>query len=371
LLGRGGMGEVRAARDLRLHRDVAIKLLPPDLAGLPMVRRRFLSEARSAAKLAHPHVVAVFDFGEDGGIPFMVMERLNGRTLADVIDDGPMEPEATRRLGVEVLDALTAAHRAGLVHRDIKPANVLVAGPHSWKLGDFGIAKSVTATGPDLTTAGMIVGSPAYLAPERLAGGEATPSTDLYAVGVVLYEALVGRRSRDSVDQLPSFVQTLPPLAQIRPGLPADLVAAVTRATALDPADRFVSAVDMAAALDEPGRPAAAHLPPTAPQLATRPIPARASASNRRRAGLGGLAAATVAAGLVVAIWFGAHHRGSNPTTARSPAVSTPATTTTITAPPATTPPTTPPATVIKPVKAAPPVRHQDSPRGTPRHGRG
>jgi serine/threonine protein kinase len=246
-LGRGGMGVVRAGVDLRLQRDVAVKLLHSEMAAQPGIRDRFEVEARAAASLVHPHVVAVFDSGEEAGIPFLVMERLAGRTLADAIDAGPMDPDAVRELGLQVLDALAAAHASGLIHRDIKPANVLAAGPGNWKVGDFGIAKSVELTDPGLTSTGLVVGTPAYLAPERLAGAAATPGSDLYAVGVVLYEALVGHRSRVQSSPASLYWQPRPALDQVRPGLPADLVAAVARATMPDPAARFRSAPEMAA----------------------------------------------------------------------------------------------------------------------------
>jgi len=252
------MGEVRAGRDLRLHRDVAVKLLRADMSAQPMVRERFEAEARSAARLVHPHVVAVFDSGEDAGTLFLVMERLAGRTLADAIEDGPMDPGAVRDLGVQILDALAAAHAAGLIHRDIKPANVLAAGQGSWKVADFGIAKSVEVADPALTSTGLIVGTPAYLAPERLAGGQATAGGDLFAVGVVLYEALTGRRSRDLATPMSPYGQPLPPLDGLRRGLPPDLVAVVTKAMDPDPSARFSSAGEMAACLAAGGLPWAA-----------------------------------------------------------------------------------------------------------------
>src|ERR1700730_3693546 len=167
VIGTGGMGEVRAGRDLRLGRDVAIKLLRADMASQPAIRERFEHEARLAARLLHPHVVAVFDSGEEAGVPYLVMERLSGRTLADEIASGPLDCEVVRVIGIQILDALDAAHTANLVHRDVKPGNVLVATPGSWKVGDFGIAKSLEASDPSLTVLGMIIGTPAYLAPER------------------------------------------------------------------------------------------------------------------------------------------------------------------------------------------------------------
>ncbi len=193
-LGHGGVGEVLAGHDQRLGRDVAIKIVRPDMAQLPGVAERFENEAQMAARLVHPHIVAVFDFGVDHGVPFLVMERLSGRTLADALAAGPLAFDEVWELGHQVLDAVRAAHGAGMLHRDIKPRNVLDAGPAGWKVGDFGIAKS-TDMGADagLTGTGLVVGTPAYLAPERLAGAAATVASDIYGVGLVLYQALTGR----------------------------------------------------------------------------------------------------------------------------------------------------------------------------------
>lgn len=255
VVGRGGMGEVWAARDLRLGRRVAVKLLSPALASEAGVRERFEAEARAAARLSHPNVVQVFDSGEHDGTPYLVMELLPGRTLADDVALGPLDPEAVRRIGIEVLGALEASHAAGILHRDIKPGNVLLAADGTAKVGDFGIAKSTE--GLNLTSTGMIVGTAAYLAPERVAGQPATPRSDLYAVGVVLYEALSGRKpfEADTPLGLMRAVEAHQPipLAEARPGLEASLVAAVERAMAKDPARRFSSAAAMAAALGGDG----------------------------------------------------------------------------------------------------------------------
>ena len=178
-IGRGGMGEVHAAWDRRLERPVAVKTLRADVAAQPAARRRFESEARSAARLVHPNVVSVYDSGEDAGIPFMVMELLPGRSLRDEIAVGPMALHDVRSLAAQVLGALGAAHAAGIVHRDIKPGNILMTDDGRWKVGDFGIAKSVQMDGGDETATGMVLGTPAYLPPERLFGGEATPGGDL------------------------------------------------------------------------------------------------------------------------------------------------------------------------------------------------
>ncbi len=191
VLGRGGMAEVRDGWDTRLHRAVAIKLLHPGLIAQADTRMRFAAEARSAAALSHPNVVAVHDSGEHHGTPFIVMERLSGRSLADQIACGPLAQPLVRSILDDVLSALAAAHAAGILHRDIKPANILLTDLGHTKVADFGIAKSAETTH---TMTGQIVGTMAYLTPERIAGRRATVSDDLYALGVVGYEALTGRR---------------------------------------------------------------------------------------------------------------------------------------------------------------------------------
>jgi eukaryotic-like serine/threonine-protein kinase len=192
VLGRGGMAEVRDGWDTRLDRPVAIKLLYPVFSMQPDNRRRFEIEARAAAALNHPHIVAVHDSGDHDGMAYIVMERLSDRTLADVIADGPLPQQQVRSILDEVLSALVAAHAAGILHRDIKPGNILFSDLGATKVADFGIAKS--AATPHTMT-GQIVGTMAYLSADRIAGRPATVADDLYALGVVGYEALTGRRA--------------------------------------------------------------------------------------------------------------------------------------------------------------------------------
>ena len=250
-LGVGGVGEVRAGHDRRLHRDVAIKLLRPEMALQSGVRKRFEHEAKMAARLSHPNIVAVFDFGVEQGVPFLVMERLPGQTLGDVLAEGPLGFGETEELGRQLLDALASAHRSGMLHRDIKPRNVLVAGPGIWKLGDFGIAKSIEAgDDPGLTATGLVVGTPAYLPPERLAGRPATVASDIYGVGVVLYQAVSGQSPFVPGVPLPALASSdPPPLREWRPDIAPALDAVIARAMARDPSARFASAAEMAAAL--------------------------------------------------------------------------------------------------------------------------
>lgn len=253
LLGRGGMADVYDAVDTRLNRAVAVKVLRPAMAARPDVRRRFEDEARAAAKLTHSNVVAVFDTGEDDGLPWIVMERLSGESLASRLVPGrPLETDWVLRMAGDVLGALSAAHAAGVVHRDIKPGNILISDEGCAKVTDFGIAKSVEAVG-DSTTAGMLLGTPRYLSPERVEGKASTASSDIYALGVVLYEALTGQRAYegDTPVTVAHAVQSTDPapLAELRPDLPPALVALVDKAMARDPGRRFATAREMAAAV--------------------------------------------------------------------------------------------------------------------------
>src|SRR5438270_7382914 len=259
LLRQGGMADVHTGLDRRLGRPVAIKLLRPDMAARDDVRLRFQADARAAGRLSHPHAVAVFDTGEHDGTPYIVMERLPGRTLADVIRDGRVETGWLLRTAGGVLSALGAAHAAGIVHRDVKAANILITADDSAKIADFGIAKSAelvsgTAGGTvDLTLTGQLVGTPAYSAPQRLAGAPATFFSDPYSMGVVLCEALTGQNPYmgTSFIAVPQAVHTGShrPLALARPDLDPSVAQAVERALERDPSHRFASAEAMAGAL--------------------------------------------------------------------------------------------------------------------------
>jgi serine/threonine-protein kinase len=287
VLGCGGMAEVREGWDTRLNRAVAIKLLYSALNARPDVRRRFEHEARAAAALSHPNIVAVHDYGEHDGRPFIVMERLPGHTLADQIARGPLDSAYVRAVLLDVLSALTTAHAAGLLHRDLKPANILAStNGHGMKVADFGIAKSV---GTPQTATGQIVGTMAYLSPERVAGAPAAVSDDLYAVGVMGYEALTGRRAfpQDNPAALARAIIDVPPppLAAVRPDVDPSLATAVDAAMARDPRQRFPDAERMSAALNAGFRPAtkvlAAPLPPSATYFV--PTPPRRRFSRRTR----------------------------------------------------------------------------------------
>lgn len=251
VLGRGGMAEVRDGWDTTLTRHVAVKLLHPPLRAQPHIRRRFEDEARAAARLSHPNIVAVFDFGEHDGNPFIVLERLPGQTLAHLIASGPMPPHHVRSMLDDVLAGLGAAHRAGMLHRDIKPGNILVsAAGDSVKVADFGIAKTAAATH---TATGHVVGTMSYLSPQRLAGDPASVGDDLYAVGLMAYEALLGRPAfpQDDPAALAGAImnRALPPVTDFRRDVDPVLLAVIDRATSRNPMQRFTSAHQMRAAL--------------------------------------------------------------------------------------------------------------------------
>ncbi|MDQ1427518.1 MAG: eukaryotic-like serine/threonine-protein kinase, partial [Acidimicrobiaceae bacterium] len=270
LLGAGGMAEVYDGRDERLDRPVAVKLLRPDLAAHAPLRQRFELEARAAARLTHPNVVAVYDAGEDQGHSYIVMERLRGESLADVIGRGPVDLAWLRRLAGEVLSALAAAHQAGIIHRDIKPANILLGPDGRGKVADFGIARVAEAqveTEPAaaLTGTGLVLGTPAYLAPERAMGEPATAQSDLYSVGVVLYEAVTGSKPYGGRTPVAIAAAAVSGAAEnpirLRPDADAQLVAVIAKAMAVDPAQRYATAAEMAADLRREAPPATAIMP--------------------------------------------------------------------------------------------------------------
>src|SRR5256885_1724865 len=252
-LGHGAMATVDLAHDVELDRPVALKRLAENLARDQELRRRFLREARLAARLAHPNVVRVFDVGEDGGRPFIAMEYVEGETLAELMARrGRLPAGEAATLGMQMCAGLAAAHAAGLVHRDVKPPNLLLGTDGVLKLGDFGVA--VGHEGTRLTLAGTVLGTAGYLAPEQARGERVTAAADIYAVGAVLFELLTGEPSRTagSLAELGAEDGFEPPdLAARVPATPPELVAAGTACPSARPADR----------------------PPTPPGLARLPAP--------------------------------------------------------------------------------------------------
>jgi len=237
LLGTGGMGEVHRAWDTRLRRFVAVKLFH---AGLDATaNRRFDSEVRTLAALSHPGLVSVYDAGIDGSAPFVVLQLVNGRTLRDRINDGPLSPDEVRPLGAHLAEALAYVHANEIVHRDVKPSNILLDGEDTAYLADFGLARLTGAT--RLTGTGEMMGTAAYLAPEQVRGREVDCPADVYALGLVLLECLTGRPEYQGSD-VESAVARLHRPPNVPRDLPEDLARLLTRMTALTPRRRPTAA---------------------------------------------------------------------------------------------------------------------------------
>lgn len=308
-LGHGAMATVDLAHDVVLDRPVALKRLAENLARDEDLRRRFVREARLAARLAQPNVVRVFDVGEDEGRPFIAMEYVDGETLADLVARrGALPPAETAALGMQACAGLAAAHAAGLVHRDVKPQNLLLSTGGVLKLGDFGVA--VGKEGTRLTLAGTVLGTAGYLAPEQARGERVTAAADIYALGAVLYELLAGEPSRSagSLTELGADGGFEPPDVAARlPGAPKELVEVVTACLSVRPEDRPPSAAALARLL----APIASEgdtlpLPADPSRRATEILAAPSARPGRRwptrRLAAGAALAAAAVAGLVLAV---------------------------------------------------------------------
>lgn len=238
-IARGGMASVYEATDLRLDRTVAVKVMHPGLGDDNEFAARFVREARAAARLSHPNVVAVFDQGDDEGTVFLAMELIDGHTLRDVIrKESPISPARALALIEPVLSALAAAHRSGLIHRDIKPENVLIADDGRVKVADFGLARAVSADTQHTATGGVLIGTVSYLAPELVVDGRADARADVYAAGVLLYEMLTGAKPHEGESPIQVAYkhvhEDVPPPSALVPGIPTYVDALVARATARD-----------------------------------------------------------------------------------------------------------------------------------------
>jgi eukaryotic-like serine/threonine-protein kinase len=258
IIGFGGMSEVHRARDLRLHRDVAVKVLRADLARDPSFYLRFRREAQNAAALNHPAIVAVYDTGEAatpaGPLPYIVMEYVDGVTLRDVIhNDGPMPPRRALEVIADACQALNFSHQHGIIHRDVKPANIMISKTGAVKVMDFGIARALADGGNSVTQTAAVIGTAQYLSPEQARGEAVDARSDVYSLGCVLYEILTGE---------PPFVGDSPvavayqhvredpaPPSQRRPDISPELDAVVLKALAKNPDNRYQSAADMRADL--------------------------------------------------------------------------------------------------------------------------
>jgi eukaryotic-like serine/threonine-protein kinase len=253
-LGSGGMATVYAGRDSLLDRPVAIKMLAEKYAGDDSFVERFQREARAAAGLNHRNIVSVYDTGDTDGRHYIVMELVDGETLAEVLKrEGPLSPSRVARIGSSVARALQAAHDQGLVHRDVKPGNVMITPAGDVKVTDFGIARAVSDH--TLTETGAVIGTAHYLSPEQVAGKAATPSSDVYSVGAVMYEMLAGQKPFTGETQIAVAMKRLtedpPPIGSVRKDVPASVARVIDHALERDPTVRFSTADQMRLALDE------------------------------------------------------------------------------------------------------------------------
>ena len=270
-LGAGGMGEVYKARDTRLNRFVALKVLPADMVSNPERKRRFIQEAQAASALNHPNIITIHDIGSEGGVDFMVMEFVAGKTVAELISSQPMQTADAVKYATQVADALSAAHGAGIVHRDLKPANVMVSDAGLVKVLDFGLAKlQQEARSPAAETEtelGVVMGTASYMSPEQVEGKRVDARSDIFSFGLVLYEMLSGRRAFTAGTAIATMAAILhaeaPPLVA-----PTHLGRVVSRCLRKDAAERYQSASELKTALTAtPAGP-----PEPAPSIAVLPF---------------------------------------------------------------------------------------------------
>lgn len=309
-IGAGGMGEVYRARDTRLGRTVAVKVLPAHLADSPELRQRLEREARAVSSLSHPHICPLYDIGHEDGIDYLVMEFIDGETLAERLGKGPLPLEQTLKTGIQIADALEKAHRQGIVHRDLKPGNIMLTASGA-KLLDFGLAKADATGGSGggdltrtptvstpLTTAGTVLGTYQYMAPEQLEGKEADSRTDIFALGAVLYEMAAGRRAFTGASQaslIGAIMHEAPaPVSSIQPMTPPAFDRVIQTCLAKDPEERWQTAHDVKLQLQwiaEGG------------SVVGLPAPVAARRKSREKLAWAAAALATVAA-LVFAVGF-------------------------------------------------------------------
>jgi len=301
-LGSGGMGEVYKARDTRLGREVAIKVLPANRVSDPDRKARFIQEARAASSLNHPNIVTIYDIAESGGVDFLVMELVPGKTLDQLIGRKGLPVGEVLRYALTLADALTKAHAAGIVHRDLKPGNVMISHEGVLKVLDFGLAKLTEAVGgaeggATLTIDGTIVGTIAYMSPEQAEGKPVDARSDIFSFGCVLYEMLTGRRAFTGDTQASTLAAVLreepPALSQVIEGAPRDLERIVQRCMRKDPARRFQHMADVKVELQEVKEESESGTPAVVPTAARTP---------RRRAAWAAVGALVLVAG--VAAWL-------------------------------------------------------------------
>jgi eukaryotic-like serine/threonine-protein kinase len=283
-LGAGGMGEVYRARDTRLDRTVAIKILPSHLSSSPEAKQRFDREARTISSLSHPNVCLLYDVGSQDGSSYLVMEYLEGETLAARLGKGPLPVDQVLKYGIEICDGLEKAHKSGVIHRDLKPGNIMLTKSGA-KLMDFGLAKPMLATSPPssgltqtlvtpqhpLTTEGSVVGTFQYMSPEQVEGKEADARSDIFALGAVLYEMVTGKRAFEGSTAASTVAAVLaadpPPISTVQPLSPPALEATVKSCLAKDPDERFQTAHDVKLQLKWMQQSSSSPLPAAAPAI--------------------------------------------------------------------------------------------------------
>jgi eukaryotic-like serine/threonine-protein kinase len=344
VLGRGGMATVWRGVDERLGRSVAVKLLDKANTADPAMLQRFDREARTAGSLTHPNIVAVYDVGSDNGVPYLVMELIDGTSLATMLAGGPLPIDKAVDVARQICDALAVAHAQGVVHRDIKPANILITTTGTVKVCDFGIARLTHQQQTDLTAPHTAIGTSAYMAPEQASGAAVDARTDLYALGCVLYAMLTGHPPFTGDNPLTVLWQhqhqTPASVASVRPTTPPGLDGLISRLLAKNPANRPATATEVRNLLvaSAESKTVGAQPPraiPVLPQTLTLPVPDRgeeppAAAADRFRLGPVGVAAVALGAAIVavlsVALLIASQGPGSEAATGPPPgtAASTP-----------------------------------------------
>jgi len=301
-LGRGGMGADYRAHDEVLDEEVALKILRPEVAGTPEMAARFRSEIKLARRVSHWNVCRIHEYGEEGGLQYISMELISGATLKDRLRSGPLPSDQAFDVAIQIAEGLAAIHKVGIIHRDLKSPNVMIDGEGTAKVMDFGIAKPASV-GTDGASTGYVLGSPEYMSPEQARGRRADFRSDLYSLGIVVFEAFTGRvpfRGATPVETLMMHVEAPPPIDDPALALPPALLPVLRSALAKDPAARFPDALSLAAAL----RAARGGAVPGANASRTEVVHTRRlpAAERRRRPAVAIALGAVVAAALVAAL---------------------------------------------------------------------
>ncbi len=323
VIGRGGMGKVYLVHDPKLHRDVALKTFPSSMKGWDGLQKRFETEAKAAANISHPNVATVYSVEEtDDNRTFMTMEYVKGQLLGELIPPGGVELSTFLEWFVPITDALSAAHETGVIHRDIKPGNIMITEEGVPKILDFGLARIERGTSAeaqsmtDLTKPGQVIGTPAYMSPEQAEGSQIDFRTDIFSLGVVMYQAITGRRpfTGDNYASIVSKLLTLDPpqVAAIRPGVPPMLSRLIMKCLSRDARFRYKSMAELRVILEEIR---SAHTSGASlPSHVTKVAPSRTTPS-RLPALLGGAAIMLVLCGIAAALWYATSESEVTPTT--------------------------------------------------------